>query len=97
MSTTGLTITLSQRAAELAHKRAASLGFTDVAEYLEALIADDDVDRDYGAPPHLQPKTREELEALLTEGLGAPSRPMTQADWDQMRRELISKYHRSNG
>jgi hypothetical protein len=94
MSGTGRTITLSQRAAELANKRAASLGFADVEEYLEALILDDDVEKDYGAPPHLQPKTREELEALVTEGLNTPSRPMTPDDWNQMKRELIARHNR---
>jgi hypothetical protein len=94
MSANGLTITLSHRAAELANQRAATLGFSDVGEYLETLIAEDGFGEDYGAPAQLQPKTREELEALLTEGLHQPTRTMTRQHWDQMKQELIAKHQK---
>ncbi len=86
-----VTISLSEKAAELAHQQAARLGFSDVGHYIETLIAEE-AQQDFGAPEHLSPRTREQLEALIQEGLSSPARTMTHDDWEVMRRDLKAKY-----
>ena len=98
MAGNGRTVTLSAKAAELASRRAADLGFSDIGQYLETLIADeadpsrDDSATDYGAPQHLSPKNRAQLEALIEQGLAQPGRTMSHRDWDELRRDLIEKH-----
>ena len=91
MSAREVTIVLSGRTAELATEQASRLGFPDIGSYLANLITEE-AEHDYGAPRHLSPRSREELEALIQEGLDSPSITMTQDDWDQMRRELIARH-----
>ena len=91
MATDSVKVTLSKKTADLAHQQAARLGFTDVGHYIEALIAEE-AQEDFGAPAHLSPRTREELEALIVEGLSSPARTMTHEDWENMRRDLKAKH-----
>jgi hypothetical protein len=98
MGANGFTVTLSAETAELAKSRAKSLGFADVAEYLARLVEEEAIDdtREYSAPEHLTVRTREQLERLIEEGRKTPARPMTSADWDQMRHRFRERHaHRA--
>lgn len=100
MVSSGRTIILSETAAEVASRRAIDLGFSDVGKYIETLIAEEartpgdrDPDDEHAGPKHLSPETHEQLETLLLEGLASPTRPMTNADWSEMRAALIARHH----
>jgi hypothetical protein len=71
-----------------AEARAAAAGRADVADYIRALVEEDVAGEVFEGPPHLSPRTHEEVEALIREGLASPVREMTAADWDEIRRQL---------
>ena len=76
--------------------RAAESGYPNLEAYVEALLRADADAADYGAPAHLTPQSREELESFVAQGMQSPARPMTKSDWDQLRRDLVDR-QRSSG
>jgi len=59
--------------------------------YVEQLLsrdAEQDDIQSLGGPPSLSPRTREELDRMLIEGLESPRSEMTKADWEQMHAEI---------
>jgi hypothetical protein len=96
-----VTINLSEKGISIARERAAERGFGGVEEYLsrivEASLACGESDEAYGAPPYLQIKSKEHLEALIVEGLQSPGQPMTKEDWQQFRRELVERFVSGKG
>ena len=85
-----LTITLSDEQLKNLQDRAADCGFKDVRAYVLGMILWDlfHEDEDYGAPEHLEVKSREHLEQLVQEGLDSgPATEMTPEAWRQLRRE----------
>jgi plasmid stability protein len=71
-----------------AEARAAAAGRADVADYIRALVEEDVAGEVFRAPPHLSPRTPAEADALIREGLGSPTRPMTADDWNEIRRRV---------
>jgi hypothetical protein len=68
--------------------RAAAAGSTNVADYIRALVEEDVAGDLLDGPAHLSPKTAEEADALVREGLASPTRPMTDADWAMIRQAV---------
>jgi hypothetical protein len=49
--------------------------------------------QDYAAPPHLTIRSESDLKSKLLEAVnGGPAAPMTDADWDDMRRRLLDRH-----
>ena len=82
---------------EQVERRAAEAGYDSIAAYIEELLRADAHDVNYGAPPHLTVRSAEDLEAKLLEGLNSPTREMTDADWEDKRRQLIERHSRRSG
>ncbi len=71
-----------------AEARAAAAGRADVAEYIRALVEEDVAGEAFEGPRHLSPRSPAEADALLREGLASPTRPMTVADWSDIRQQV---------
>jgi hypothetical protein len=72
--------------------RAAEEGFDTPDAYLAALIREDVIGTDFGAPDHLRVTSHEDLEAKLLEGLASPAAEMAPGDWADLRRRLIERH-----
>jgi hypothetical protein len=81
-------INLSDDVRAKAEARAAAAGRADVAEYIRALVEEDVAGESFDAPPHLSPATPAAADALVREGLASPTRPMTDADWAEIRKQV---------
>ena len=68
--------------------RAVAAGYGSVERYAEAVLREEAWAADLGAPDHLTVCSREQLDALLEDGLASPSREMSESDWDDLRRRL---------
>lgn len=80
-------IDLSDQTAALALQQAELMGYgTDVAAYITHLVVEND------APPAgvPSPKTREELDALLEEGIASG---MAEGSWENFMSDLRSNLH----
>lgn len=95
-----MTIDLSEQDISLARRRASELQI-GVEVYLQRVITEHlqdtpaDVDEDYGAPDHLNVTSMGQIESLVREGLASPSTVLTEADMEQMRRDLIARHANS--
>ena len=78
------TLVLKESSLKKAQRIAENEGFATVSEYLEDLINRDAL---YDMPPSFS--TKEELEALILEGLNSPSEEMTKEDWQKLRDEIL--------
>ncbi len=81
-------INLPADVAQLALQKAAAAGFGDqVDAYIVHLISSDEADYLDGPPElSLRGKSREEIEAMVREGIeSGPSTPMTAEDWQVLR------------
>lgn len=80
-------INLPDDAAQLALQKAAAAGFGGQLDaYIVHLIASDEVE-EFDGPPELslRGKSREEIAAMINEGLDSgPSTPMTPGDWQTL-------------
>jgi hypothetical protein len=92
-----MTITLPSEIRAEAEAKAKAAGFSSVEAYIAALIAEDMPEEDllppdYTPPPELTPRSREELERMLDEGIasGNPIR-VTPEFWAERRRVLEEK------
>jgi hypothetical protein len=87
-------INLPDDAAQLALQKAAAAGFGGQLDaYIVHLIATDDVE-EFDGPPELslRGKSREEIAAMIEEGLeSGPSTPMTPGDWQALRAKIASQ------
>ena len=90
------TLTISDKVAALAEARAAEEGYANVEAFLEALLL---AETEYAgsAPEHLTIRSREQLAALVREGLSSPAREMTPADFDRVRSELAARHGTPKG
>jgi antitoxin ParD1/3/4 len=71
-----MNISLSEELNAFVKDQAAKRGFSTVSEYVSAIIREQ------------QQRQRERLDALLLEGLDSgPGTPLTQEDWEHIRRE----------
>jgi predicted CopG family antitoxin len=78
------TLTITEAAFERATLHAKVGGHASVADYVEELIEAD--------MAHLMPAsfaTKEELEALILEGLNSPMKEMTKQDWATLREDIL--------
>jgi hypothetical protein len=80
-----------------AEARAAAAGRADVADYIRALVEEDVAGEAFDGPPHLSPRTPTEADAMVRDGLASPTRPMTDADWAEIRRRLEDGIARGEG
>ena len=71
-----------------AEARAAAAGRADVADYIRTLVEEDVAGEALDGPAHLSPTTTTEADALVREGLDSPTRPMTDADWAEIRKRV---------
>ena len=90
------TLTISDKVAALAQARAAQEGYSNVEDYLEALLLGEP-ERPGAAPEHLTVRSHAQLVALVREGLASPAREMTAADFDRMRAELAARHGTAEG
>jgi hypothetical protein len=81
-------IQLSDELREKAEARAAAAGRADVADYIRALVEEDVAGTMFEGPAHLTPRTRQEAEAMIREGLASPVRTMTAEDWLEIRKQV---------
>src|SRR4051812_10685485 len=92
-----LTITLSEQMLEALKQRAADEGIRDVSAYVlrvlwDHLRAPPVEDHDYGAPEHLEVRSRKDLDRLLEEAADSgPSIEMTPEAWQQLRRDCVER------
>ena len=87
---------LAERVRLMATARAAQDGYPSIDAYVQALIVADSV-CDVAGPEHLEISSQPHLSALLDESKASAARPMTQADWSDMRRQLIDRHSASRG
>lgn len=81
-------VQLSDELREKAEARAAAAGRGDVADYIRALVEEDVAGTLFEGPAQLTPRTRQEADALIREGLASPVRAMTAEDWIEIRRQV---------
>ena len=72
--------------------RLSETGHATLEQYVQWLVLEDADAVDYGAPEDVKVHSRAHLETLVREALDSPSREMTAADWDDMRRRLIEQH-----
>src|ERR1700730_6530201 len=96
-----ISITLSDNELLLARNQAAKQGFTRIEEYLRDLVVvhlhDDKESEDFGAPEHLTVTSKDQLQALILEGLESPARERSKADFDKVRQEIIQRHRVARG
>lgn len=91
-----MTITLPEEWRERLEARARINGFTSVEEYLLSLAQAEEIEgdpfTDSVGPPEITPRSREELERMLDEGMnsGPPIR-VTPEFWEERRKELARR------
>ena len=86
---TVLNIQVADDLKEALASRASESGYPSVEAYVEELVRAEVRRVEYGAPGRLQPGSRQELEAMIREGVDSPVREMSPADWQEMRRRLV--------
>ena len=84
-----LNVQLAEDVKAVAESRASRGGHRNIDAYLASLIIADASD---DAPEHLQVRSQEHLVELLGEGAASPGRPMSHADWDELREQLIHNH-----
>jgi hypothetical protein len=88
-----MTITLPEPLAAWVAERAARLGYESADAYVADLVqreADSDLDDDPG-PAHLTPRSREELDRMLEEGLQGEPIVADEAFWENQRAKLAER------
>jgi plasmid stability protein len=93
---TRLTVELGDELVAKLSARAATSGH-DVESYVRAVLAEhiEFEDIDYGAPAALSPRTPEEFDALMLEGLKSPSHEMTDQRWAELHRRVRERHERA--
>ncbi len=86
MATMNITVPEAMKA--FIHEQAAKGGFGTVSEYMRAVIRDLQEREDYRA------EVREKLLEAVRSG---PSTPLTQSDWDDVRREVRRRHAERQG
>ena len=81
-------VNLSDEVLAKAQARAAAAGRAGVADYIQALVEEDVAGEAFDGPRHLSPRTPDEADALVREGLASPVRPLTAADWAEIRKQV---------
>jgi hypothetical protein len=91
-----VTITLSDDELLQVREQAARRGFVEIEDYLRDAVTEqlnrEEPDNASDAPL----VSKEQLEAMILEGLASPARVRTKQDFDQVRAEIIAR-HRSRG
>ena len=89
-----VTITLSDEQLLRAKAMADKEGFAGIEPYLQTLLTERLLDEgeieDSEPPQHLHASSVEQLRARIREGLDSPAAEMSQIDFDEMRRELMT-------
>jgi antitoxin ParD1/3/4 len=82
-----INVSLPESLQDFIDEQVARGAYASASEYLRALVREDQ-----------KRKARERLEELLIEGLeSGPATEMTDADWDEMRRQFDERHRHAGG